>query len=389
MNEKIKFIDLFCGIGSFHYSFKQLGWECVMACDIVKNARDIYKLNYGMEPCGDIYDIDPKSIKKYDILCAGFPCQPFSQAGKHKGFDDERGTLFYQVMKFVKCNKPKIIILENVQGLLNHDDGKTFDKIKSELCKEKYELVHKILNCSDYGIPQMRKRLFVICVKKTNPFINLSKIFEFSKYEKNITLSKFFNKKFEKKTAYTIRCGGKHSPINDKHNWDGYIVNGEEYRLSINDAKLLQGFNDKFQLVGSDTDKWKRLGNTIPTIFTKMIGENIKKTLTNTDDECESESDGSDEESSSEDEKPQKKINKKKKCEESSNDSEDEKLKKIKSKKIVKKKIIYVKESDESDSDSSSDNSKYDKQKCKKCKKLINGKKFKRSNICTACNDKK
>ena len=100
--EKIKFIDLFCGIGSFHYSFKKLNWECVMSCDINKAVKQTYKENYGLLPLGDITEIEPKNIPNYDILCAGFPCQPFSQCGQHKGFDDKRGTLFFNIMKFVE-----------------------------------------------------------------------------------------------------------------------------------------------------------------------------------------------------------------------------------------------------------------------------------------------
>ena len=278
MNEsnKVTFIDLFCGIGSFHYSFKKRGWSCVMACDICKPARDTYKQNYNITPLEDICNIKPKDIKNYDILCAGFPCQPFSQAGKHKGFKDERGTLFYQIMKFVKYHKPKVIILENVQALLSHDKGKTFEKIKTDIEAEQYNIAYKVLKCSDYGIPQMRKRLFIIAVR-SNIKVNMDKIMDFKKYEKTMTLSKFFNKNFEKDTAYTIRCGGKRSPIRDKHNWDGYIVDGEEYRLSIQDAKKLQGFNNKFKLVGSDNQKWKLLGNTIPTIFTKIISKRLLK----------------------------------------------------------------------------------------------------------------
>ena len=148
-NKKIKFIDLFCGIGSFHYSFKKLDWECVMACDINNAVKQTYYENYGVLPLDDITKIEPLHIAGYDILCAGFPCQPFSQCGKHKGFDDDRGTLFFNIMKFVKFHKPPIIILENVQGLLNHNNGKTIEKIKSDIQNEDYKVVYKIIKCSD------------------------------------------------------------------------------------------------------------------------------------------------------------------------------------------------------------------------------------------------
>lgn len=276
--KEIKYIDLFCGIGSFHYSFQKNNWKCIMACDISKPARDTYKKNYGMEPMRDICEIDPKTIQSYHILCAGFPCQPFSQAGKHKGFGDDRGTMFFQVMKFVKYHAPPIVLLENVQGLLNHDGGKTFNRIKSDLEKENYNVYYKVLLCSDYGIPQMRKRLFLFCVKnniKTDK--DIKNIFNLEEYEKNTTLSEFLSKNFKKKCAYTIRCGGKNSPIHDKHNWDGYYVDGKEYRLSLEDGLKLQGFDNNFELCGSDKEKWILLGNTIPTIFTEIIGKQIQK----------------------------------------------------------------------------------------------------------------
>lgn len=275
MPNKIKYIDLFCGMGSFHYSFKKLGFECVMACDISEPARIVYEKNFKMKPLKDICDVEPKKIKKYNILCAGFPCQPFSQAGKRKGFKDKRGTMFSEVMKFAKINSPNIVILENVQGLLNHNKGKTFDTIKKELEKEKYEVIYKVLKCSDYGIPQMRKRLFIIGFKNIK-IKKIDKFFDLSKYEKKMTLKKFFNKNFEKKHAYTIRCGGKNSPIDDRHNWDGYWVDGKEYRLTVSDALKLQGFN-KYSLYGKKSEQWKLLGNTIPTIFTKILGKQILK----------------------------------------------------------------------------------------------------------------
>ena len=101
----IKFIDLFCGIGSFHYSFKKFGFKCVMASDIYAPAKDTYKKQYGIETLGDICDIKPEDIEPYDILCAGFPCQPFSIGGLRKGFDDVRGTLFYDLVRIIKEKK--------------------------------------------------------------------------------------------------------------------------------------------------------------------------------------------------------------------------------------------------------------------------------------------
>ena len=272
---QVKYIDLFCGMGSFHYSFQKLGFKCVMACDIYKPAKENYKKNYNIDVLGDICDIKPSSIESYDILCAGFPCQPFSQAGHHKGFKDSRGNMFSQVMRFVKTNIPKVVILENVQALLNHDKGKSFAKIKEDLEKEGYNVVSKVIKCSDYGIPQMRKRLFIVGFKNVE-VTNLEKFFNLEHYKKTITLTDYLGQNFKKDVAYTLRCGGKHSPIDDRHNWDGYWVDDKEYRLTIDDGLKLQGFND-YDFVGNKNEKWKMLGNTIPTIFTEIIGKQIIK----------------------------------------------------------------------------------------------------------------
>lgn len=275
---KMSFIDLFCGIGSFHHSFKKLGWECVMACDMDKAVRETYQANYGIQPLGDITEIDPKTIPPYEILCAGFPCQPFSQCGQHKGFEDTRGTLFFHLMKFVEYHKPKVILLENVQGLLTHDGGNTFARIKGDLERANYTITHKVIKCSDYGLPQMRKRLFIVGVRKDAELAkHVHRLLELDEYKKETTLAEFLGKPFEKKIAYTIRCGGKHSPIHDKHNWDGYLVDGQEYRLTKEDCLQLQGFPPDFTLHGTNRDQWKQLGNTIPTIFTEIIGCQLRK----------------------------------------------------------------------------------------------------------------
>ena len=278
----IKFIDLFCGIGSFHYSLKKLGMKCIMACDVVKIVRDTYEANYNIKPLEDIIDIEPQDVPAYDVLCGGFPCQPWSNIGKHKGFEDSRGEIFYQIMKFVVYHKPKCIILENVQALKTHDNGQTLNKIINEFSKQDYTVFNKIIKCSDYGIPQMRKRLFIVAIQ--NNIVNklnltANDVFNFPK-RYTMPLGQFLGiENIDKKEAYTIRCGGRHSPINDKHNWDGYMVNGTEYRLTINDCLKLQGYNPDFILLGSDTQKFKMLGNTIPTNFTFLIGQMIKDIL--------------------------------------------------------------------------------------------------------------
>ena len=165
------------------------------------------------------------------------------------------------------------------KGLKNHDNGNTFLIITEELKSAGYNFVYKILKCSDYGIPQMRKRIFIVAFRQ-DMNIDLTKLFELDKYKKSITLSDFFGKKFKKDTAYTIRCGGRHSAIDNRYNWDGYWVDNKEYRLTIDDALLLQGF-ENFQLMGSKTKQWKLLGNTIPTIFTEILGKQIQMVLKN------------------------------------------------------------------------------------------------------------
>jgi DNA (cytosine-5)-methyltransferase 1 len=273
MDTELKYIDLCCGIGSFHYAFRALNMKCVLACDINATARNTYESNYGMKPHGDLYDLVIEDIPKFDIICAGFPCQPFSTAGQHKGFDDSRGTIFFEIMKIVDVHKPKYLVLENVPALLSHDDGRTFKVIQDTISGAGYNIDHKIIKCSDYGIPQMRKRILIVGVRNGNP----ANILDFGRFKCDVNLSEYLKKPFQKKTAYTIRCGGRRSPFESKHNWDGYIVDGKEYRLTLEDALKLQGFPDTFILQGSDTEKWRQLGNTIPTIFTKMIAENIMR----------------------------------------------------------------------------------------------------------------
>lgn len=161
----MKFIDLFSGIGGFHQVLRKLGCECVLACDIDKDCREVYKLNYNIEPIKDIKDIDEKTIPDFDILTAGFPCQAFSNAGKKKTFEDKRGLLFDEIIRIASFKKPKFIFLENVKHILKVSNGKVFEYIKENIINIGYHLQIFNLSPHNYGIPQQRERIYFICIR--------------------------------------------------------------------------------------------------------------------------------------------------------------------------------------------------------------------------------
>lgn len=159
------FIDLFCGMGGFRIAFEKQGGKCVFSSDIDKYAQETYNMNFGEIPAGDITKIDAKDIPNHDILCAGFPCQPFSLAGRRLGFEDTRGTLFFEVARILKEKRPKAFFLENVRGLANHDGGKTLDVILTTLKEIGYSFKYEILNAKDFNVPQNRDRWYCIGVR--------------------------------------------------------------------------------------------------------------------------------------------------------------------------------------------------------------------------------
>lgn len=164
----INFIDLFCGIGGFHQALSQEGYKCVFASDIDKKCRETYKDNYGITPAGDITKVTIEEIPKFNILCAGFPCQPFSKAGNQDGFDDKRGNLFFTICDIVNYHKPEYIILENVRNLESHDHGNTWETIKENIHTLGYHTYDKplILNALHFNVPQSRERAVILCLRK-------------------------------------------------------------------------------------------------------------------------------------------------------------------------------------------------------------------------------
>ncbi len=193
----MKFIDLFAGLGGFHLALSKLGHECVFACEIENYLRDHYKKNFNIFPDGDISKIDPKIIPKHEILCAGFPCQPFSKAGFLNGFNHKiAGKMFFHLFRIIKYHKPKYLFLENVPTLLSHNEGKTWNFMKNQISKLKYEVDYKVLSPVDYNIPQTRDRLYIVA--KQN---NLEDFIWPKKIRKKIDLKKFLisNPKKERK----------------------------------------------------------------------------------------------------------------------------------------------------------------------------------------------
>ncbi|CAA6804902.1 MAG: DNA-cytosine methyltransferase (EC [uncultured Sulfurovum sp.] len=162
----IKFVDLFSGIGGFRLAFESTGAKCVFSAEIDKHACETYQKNFGDYPFCDVSTLSTSDIPDFDILCAGFPCQPFSLAGKRKGFEDTRGTLFFDIERIIHAKQPKAFILENVKGLVNHDKGKTLKVILETLEKKlNYKVFYQVLNSKDYSVPQNRERIYIIGFK--------------------------------------------------------------------------------------------------------------------------------------------------------------------------------------------------------------------------------
>jgi len=160
--EKLKFFDLFAGIGGFRLGMERAGHECIGSCEWDNHARETYKKNFGSYPeYDDAKDLHPQSLPYFDVLCAGFPCQAFSVAGKRLGFEDTRGTIFFEIARIAKEKRPPYLFLENVKGLLSHDKGRTFDTIISTLDEMGYDAEWQVLN-SKYFVPQNRERIFIV-----------------------------------------------------------------------------------------------------------------------------------------------------------------------------------------------------------------------------------
>ncbi|HEC8326946.1 TPA: DNA cytosine methyltransferase [Providencia rettgeri] len=321
-NSKFTFIDLFAGIGGFRLALQNLGGECVFSSEWDEYSKKTYKANFGELPFGDITLPETKNAipQVFDFLCAGFPCQAFSIAGKRGGFEDTRGTLFFDVAEIIKKHNPKVFLLENVKGLTNHDKGRTLATILNVLREDLNYFIPEpqIINAKDFGVPQNRERIFIVGFRKD---LNIDTF----KYPKPTNITTCVNDILEKEevsvkyylsTQYLSTLENHKKRHEDKGNGFGYqildskgIANavvcggmGRERNLVI-DHKLsnftpvtkikgevnrkgirkmtprewarLQGFPDEYEIVVSDAQAYKQFGNSVAVPVVQAIAKEI------------------------------------------------------------------------------------------------------------------
>ena len=306
----MRFVDLFAGIGGFRIAAEENGMECVYSSEINKYARKMYGKYFGKEPDNeDVYKLDPAEIPEYDVLFAGFPCQPFSTIGfaktKMKGFEDKRGNLFFELARIIDATKPKMFLLENVRNLLRHDKGKTWRVIKETLTELGYHVKHAVLNTRNFGLPQNRERAFIVGFRD----VELYRAFEFpvgqkarkgittlleedvpTKYELSDVMKIRVKESFDRKKPTTWVDQLSYDPYNDLWKTKGYvktirtnegcstagtILYPQLRRLTPRECFRLQGFPDDYEIIVSDTQAYKLAGNAVSVPVVKKIIEDL------------------------------------------------------------------------------------------------------------------
>jgi DNA (cytosine-5)-methyltransferase 1 len=300
------FIDLFAGIGGIRMGFENAGGECVFTSEWDEPAQKTYQANFKEMPYGDITKIEPEEIPSFDMLLAGFPCQPFSQAGLKKGFEDTRGTLFFDIARIVEYHKPSVVFLENVRNLGSHDKGNTLKVIIKTLEDLGYKVFNRLYNAKNFGVPQNRVRIYIIAFKD-----DVDVDFEFPK-EPNIPtkLGDILEKKVDDKYTISDKLWAGHQRRKKEHKEKGngfgyslfdenseytstisarYYKDGSEIlieqkdknprKLTPKEASRLQGFPEDFIIPVSDNQAYKQFGNSVAVPVIKALAKQIIKTI--------------------------------------------------------------------------------------------------------------
>ena len=311
-----KFIDLFAGLGGFRLALESLGAECVYSSEWDIPVQEVYYNNFGDIPDGDITKVNEKSIPNHDILCAGFPCQAFSISGKQRGFRDDRGTLFFDVARIVKEKKPKIVFMENVKNFATHDSGKTLQIVKSTMEKLGYTFNQKVLNSVDYGIPQKRERLYMVCFRKDLLIKNFTfpKAIKLTKhvedyllqdssltehlyvnrpdtYYNNLQDNVYSNKSIR---LGVVTKGGQGERIYSTKGiaitfsaygggvfakTGGYLIDGRPRKLHPRECARLMGYPDSYKISKKSNQAYKQFGNSVVIDVLQYIGIEIGKAI--------------------------------------------------------------------------------------------------------------
>lgn len=309
-NPTFEFIDLFAGIGGFRLALQNLGGKCVFTSEWDEHAKKTYRANFGETPFGDITKDETKKHipESFDILCAGFPCQPFSSIGKRQGFlHATQGTLFNDILKIIKSKKIKSFLLENVGGLVTHDGGKTFKIIKAALEEAEFEIFDKILDASDFGVPQQRKRIYIVGFNKKLfgneniefkwPDKSLDKKYINLHLEKNVkgySISKHLQEKylFKKNDGRPIIINYDSmvqvktlvSTYHKIQRLTGTFVKDGETGVRLlteKECKAIMGFPEKFVIPVSRTQMYRQMGNSVAVPVIQAVAKEMLAALSN------------------------------------------------------------------------------------------------------------
>ncbi len=315
MITKLRFIDLFAGIGGFRIPLERQGAECVFSSEWDKYAQITYERNFGEMPAGDITKINEADIPEHDILCGGFPCQAFSISGKQGGFNDTRGTLFFDVARIAEYHKPKVLFLENVKNLTKHYHGNTLKIILRTIEDIGYNVFYKVLVASHYGVPQARERIYIIAFRKDLGITEFNfpkpiykKVYvkdileqnrDMGEYVINRTDVKFWNRDetpaLKPIQIGKINNGGQGERIYSINGHaitlsaygggvagktGAYLVNGKIRRLSPRECARVQGFPEEFKIPVSKSEAYKQFGNSVSIPVIEAIFTKIQNNLT-------------------------------------------------------------------------------------------------------------
>ena len=300
-----EFIDLFAGIGGMRLAFQDAGGSCVFSSEWDKDSQKTYEANFGEVPSGDITKISVGEIPDFDVLLAGFPCQPFSTIGQRAGFKHEtQGTLFYDVLRIIGAKRPAAFLLENVKGLVSHDKGKTFETIKKSLINEGYELHFQILDSADYGLPQVRKRIYIVGFDRSKFKGDIDFSWPLPK-KKRIGIGKFVEKDIVDRPiskhlqkSYIFKIDDGRPEIIDSTSdfpvktlvasyhkiqrlTGTFVADGPTglRLLSTNECKAIMGFPKSFKIPVSRTQMYRQLGNSVAVPVVRMVATQLVETL--------------------------------------------------------------------------------------------------------------